>query len=111
VTVVWCTSMVLLFADVFFVRRSFPEKFKEVQRTPWGLLALCGTVGVIADAAAVVLLFWAPWSPIFTKTGWDLAVGAITIVSIGVGLVIFLVSERARREVRGAPSAVETGLA
>ncbi len=111
VTVVWCTSMVLLFADVFFVRRSFPEKFKEVQRTPWGLLALCGTVGVIADAAAVVLLFWAPWSPIFTKTGWDLAVGAITIVSIGVGLVIFLVSERARREARGAPSAVESGLA
>src|SRR5215467_12017913 len=30
VTVVWCTSMVLLFSDVFFVRRSFPEKFKQV---------------------------------------------------------------------------------
>src|SRR5262249_26089649 len=67
VTVVWCTSMVLLFSDVFFVRRSFPEKFKEVQRSPWALLALCGVVGVIADAAAVVLLFWAPWAPIFTR--------------------------------------------
>ena len=60
VTVVWGTSMVLLFSDVFFVRRSFPEKFKAVQRTPWGVLALCGVVGVLADAAAVVLLFWAP---------------------------------------------------
>ena len=98
VTVVWCTSMVLLFADVFFVRRSFPGKFRQAQRTPWGVLALCGAVGVAADAAAVVLLFWAPWAPIFTRTGWDLAVGAITVVSISVGLGIFFVSERARRE-------------
>jgi glutamate:GABA antiporter len=111
VTVVWCTSMVLLFADVFFVKRSFPEKFKEVQRTPWGLLAVCGVVGIVADAAAVVLLFWAPWAPIFTKGGWDLAVGATTIVSIGIGLVIYFVSERARTQVRGATPQVESGLA
>lgn len=111
VTVVWCTSMVLLFADVFFAKRSFPAKFKEVQRTPWGVLAVCGVVGVVADAAAVVLLFWAPWSPIFTKAGWDLAVGTITVVSIAVGLAIFFISERARRQVRGAPATLETGLA
>ena len=83
VTVVWGTSMVLLFSDVFFVRRSFPEKFRAVQRTPWGVLALCGVVGVLADAAAVVLLFWAPWAPIFTRSGWALAVGTITVASIG----------------------------
>jgi glutamate:GABA antiporter len=108
VTVVWCTSMVLLFSDVFFVRRSFPEKFKEVQRTPWGLLAACGVVGVIADAAAVILLFWAPWAPIFTRGGWDLAVGTITVVSIGAGLVIYFVSERTRRQVRPIVASAET---
>lgn len=96
VTVVWCTSMVLLFSDVFFVRRAFPEKFKAVQRVPWAFLALCGVVGVVADGAAVVLLFWAPWAPIFTRTGWDLAVGTITVVSIAIGLAIFIVSERGR---------------
>jgi glutamate:GABA antiporter len=111
VTVVWCTSMVLLFADVFFAKRSFPEKFKEVQRTPWSLLAVCGVVGVIADAAAVVLLFWAPWSPTFTKGGWDLAVGAITVVSIGVGLCIFFISERARKDVGRTTATAEAGLA
>jgi len=67
--------MVLLFSDVFFVRRAFPEKFKEVQRTPWGVLAVCGVVGVIADAAAVFLLFWGPWAPIFTKSGGPWAWG------------------------------------
>ena len=111
VTVVWCTSMVLLFGDVFFARRSYPEKFKAVQRTPWAVLALCGAVGVAADAAAVVLLFWAPWAPIFTRTGWDLAVGTITVVSIGVGLGIFLVSERGRgARLNRVASPVETGL-
>jgi len=110
VTVVWCTSMVLLFGDVFFARRAFPEKFKAAQRSPWALLAVCGVVGMVADAIAVVLLFWAPWNPtIFTKSGWDLAVGAITVVSIGIGLAIFFVSERGRKErVGGVASPAES---
>jgi len=109
VTVVWCTSMVLLFADVFFVKRAFPEKFREVQRSPWALLALCGVLGVIADAAAVVLLFWAPWAPIFTRGGWALAVGTITVVSIAVGLGIYFISERGRRDrLRGAAAPAES---
>jgi glutamate:GABA antiporter len=111
VTVVWCTSMVLLFSDVFFVRRAFPEKFKEAQRTPWGVLAVCGAVGVIADAAAVFLLFWAPWAPIFTKSGWALAVGGITVASIAIGLAIFFVSERGRgARLRQVAATAESGL-
>jgi amino acid transporter len=110
ITVVWCTSMVLLFGDVFFARRSFPEKFKEVQRTPWAVLAVCAVVGIAADVAAVFLLFWAPWAPIFTKGGWALAVATIAVVSIVVGLVIYLVSERGRgARPRGATPTAETG--
>src|SRR5438045_610711 len=31
VTVIWCGSMVLLFADIFLVKRAFPERFEEVR--------------------------------------------------------------------------------
>src|SRR5438876_11276759 len=31
VTVIWCVSMVLLFADIFLVKRAFPAKFEEVR--------------------------------------------------------------------------------
>src|SRR5258708_1534048 len=53
VPVVWCTSMVLLFSDVFFVRRAFPETFKEVQQTPRGVLAVGGGVDGVADGAVL----------------------------------------------------------
>src|SRR5919198_1457419 len=34
VTVIWCISMVLLFADIFLVKRAFPQKFEEVRVAP-----------------------------------------------------------------------------
>src|SRR6266516_4015580 len=53
-----------------------------------------------------------PWAPIFTKSGWDLDVGAIAVVSIGVGLAIYLISERGRgARLRGATPTAETGRA
>ena len=106
VTVVWCTSMVLLFADIFFVKHWFPERFEEHRRVPFGFLALCSVIGMAVDAVAVVLLFMAPWSPIFTKSGWDLAVAAITLGSIGIGLAIYFISETRQREAppQGVPA-------
>src|SRR5258708_21665375 len=89
--------MVLLFSDVFVVRRAFHEKFKEVQQTPWGVLAVCGVVGVLADLAAVFLLVLAPWAPIFTKSGGALAGGAVTVASVAIRPAIFFVSERGPR--------------
>src|SRR5258708_13497186 len=111
VTVVWCTSMVLLFSDVFFVRRAFPEKFKEVQQTPWGVLAVCGVVGVLADLAAVFRLFWPPWPPVLPQSRWALAGGAVPVAATAIGLAIFFVSERGRRErVSPEAAAAPTGL-
>ena len=73
--------------------------------------AVCGAVGILADVAAVSLPFWAPWAPIFTKSGWALAVGLITVASIAIGLAIYFISERGRREPVGPQAAAaQTGL-
>jgi amino acid transporter len=42
VTVIWCISMVLLFSDIFLVRRAFPEKFEEVRVSNTKLLFAAG---------------------------------------------------------------------
>ena len=93
---------------------------REVQGSPAHSVGPAGrvrVVGVIADVAAVFLLFWGPWAAIFTKSGWALAVGAIAVVSIGIGLAIYFVSERGRKErvgpegSRGAARALVSWLA
>src|SRR6059036_4089590 len=49
VTVIWCLSMVLLFADIFLVKRAFPEKFEQVRVSHPLLLYGSGIVGIAAS--------------------------------------------------------------
>src|SRR2546430_10392629 len=50
VTVIWCVSMVLLFADIFLVRRAFPAKFEEVRVAHPYVLYASGVIGILASA-------------------------------------------------------------
>ena len=96
--VIWGTSMVLLFADIFFVKRFFPHRYDEVRRVPDGFLKLCGVLGVVASAVAVWATFASPWYPLgFTTGKWRFWVGLITVLSAGFGLVVYLISQQARR--------------
>jgi amino acid transporter len=107
VNVVWCVSMVLLFLDVFFVRRWFADKFEEVRQVPRGLLSLSGVVGALASGIAVLVTFKDPWNPeLFSQGEWRVWLGILTALSLLVAVVIFLVSERTRR--RAAPAAAPT---
>src|SRR5437868_2050950 len=73
VTVIWCLSMVLLFADVFLVRRAFPEKFEEVRVASMPVLFLCGALGIAASIVGAVVTFKDPWNAtIFTVGSWRL---------------------------------------
>jgi glutamate:GABA antiporter len=103
VTVIWCISMVLLFLDIFFVRRWYPRKFQEVRTTSAPLLSASGIVGAAASIVGAVVVFYSPWGPQFTTGEWRLWVGGLTAVSALVAAAIFVVSERARRGVRATP--------
>jgi len=93
VTVIWCLSMVLLFADVFLVRRAFPTKFEEVRVAhPWVLNA-CGVVGMLASAFGAYVTFRNPWTPLFTTDHWRIWLGVLAGVSALVGVAIYAISE------------------
>jgi hypothetical protein len=95
--------MVLLFLDVFFVRRWF----EEVRRVPRGLLSLSGVVGTLASAIAVLVTFKDPWDPeLFSQGEWRVWLGILTAASLLVAVAIFLVSEWTRR--RAVPTAAPT---
>ena len=97
VTVIWCTSMVLLFADIFFVKRSYPERFEQARGIPMGWLYVCTVVGLLANVAAAAWVFFGPWYGGFESTGqWNTWVVPIVVVSIIAGVAIYMISERTR---------------
>ncbi|HXJ64979.1 MAG TPA: APC family permease [Actinomycetota bacterium] len=104
--VIWAISMVVLFSDIFFVKRWFPDKFEEARRVPEGGLKLAGVLGIAASVAAVILTFWSPWYPPgFTTAQWQFWLAVITVIALVFMLVIYFVSER-RAHRGGAPATV-----
>jgi amino acid transporter len=52
VTAIWWLSMVLLFSDIFLVKRAFPDKSDEVRAAHLYLLYASGVIGVLASPSA-----------------------------------------------------------
>jgi len=97
VTVIWCTSMVLLFADIFFLRRSYPERFEQARAVPEWFLYLSAVVGIVAMVLANVWIFTGPWYAGFDSVSqWNTWVAPIVIVSAIAGILIYVISERTR---------------
>jgi amino acid transporter len=107
VTVIWCLSMILLFADVFLVKRAFPQKFEEMRVAPLGLLFGCGIVGIAASIVGAVVTFKDPWNPeIFTVGSWRVWLAIVAGISALAAVVIYLISEYTHR--REIPAATTT---
>src|SRR5207245_1752345 len=82
VTVIWCISMVLLFADIFLVKRAFPEKFEEVRAAHPYLLYASGVIGMLASAFGAYVTFRTPWTGLFSVSHWRIWLGALCGVSV-----------------------------
>jgi amino acid transporter len=97
VTVIWCLSMILLFSDIFLVKRAFPAKFDEVRAAHPYLLYAAGIIGVAASAFGAFITFKSPWTPLFTNGSWRLWLALLCGVSALAAVVIYAVSEFAHR--------------
>jgi glutamate:GABA antiporter len=102
VTVIWCVSMILLFADIFLVKRAFPAKFEEVRTTHPYLLYASGVIGMLASAFGAYVTFRSPWTSLFSIAHWRIWLGVLCGVSIAAAVFIYAVSEYMHR--RHAPT-------
>ena len=110
VTVIWCLSMVLLFADIFLVKRAFPEKFEQVRVSHPLLLYGSGIVGIAASVVGAVVTFKDPWNPdIFSVGSWRLWLAIVAGVSALAAILIYAISQYTHRRevptVRARPAA------
>jgi hypothetical protein len=110
VTVIWCLSMILLFSDIFLVRRAFPAKFEEVRVSHPNVLYAGGIIGICASIMGIIVTFWSPWNPdLFTRTSWIYWLIIVTAASALVAIVIYGISEMLRRRERPAHVEAPTG--
>src|SRR2546430_16750011 len=93
VTVIWCISMVLLFADIFLVKRAFPAKFEEVRAAHPYVLYASGVIGMLASAFGAYVTFRSPWTGLFTVNHWRIWLGALCWISVLAAGAISAISE------------------
>jgi glutamate:GABA antiporter len=107
VTVIWCLSMILLFADVYLVKRAYPEKFEEMKVASTPVLLLAGLVGIGASLVGAIVTFKDPWNAaIFSVGSWRLWLAIVAGVSALAAILIYAVSEFTHR--REVPTATPT---
>src|SRR5256712_6109269 len=106
VTVIWCISMVLLFADIFLVKRAFPAKFEEVRAAHPYVLYSCGVIGMLASAFGAYVTFRSPWTGLFSVGHWRLWLAILCGISVFAAVAIYAISEYMHR--RAAPTPTMT---
>jgi len=110
VTVIWCISMVLLFADIFLVKRAFPALFEEVRVSHPALLYGSGIVGIAASVVGALVTFKTPWNPdLFSNSSWRWWLGIMTVVSALAAILIYAVSEFVHRREAPTPTPTAAG--
>jgi amino acid transporter len=107
VTVIWCISMVLLFFDIFLVKRAFPKLFDEIRSSHPAVLYASGIIGALASAFAGYSTFKAPWTPLFSVGDWRLWLAILVGVSALAALVIYAVSQFTHRRELAEPAGPE----
>jgi amino acid transporter len=109
VTVIWCVSMVLLFADIFLVQRAFPEKFREVLVAHPYLLYVSGLLGAAASIFGAFVTFKNPWTPLFTVGHWRLWLAVLSGISVLAAILIYVISEFTFRRAAPEPTVTPVG--
>jgi hypothetical protein len=109
VTVIWCLSMVMLFADVLIIRSKYPAEFRREQLAPVGVFWIASLAGAIASAAGIVVTLVGgyffngqlngSWNPSLIGNGdWLKVVGGVTVVSLIVAVIVYALGvNQARR--------------
>jgi glutamate:GABA antiporter len=109
VTVIWCISMVLLFADIFLVKRAFPQKFDEVRVAHPTLLYASGVIGMLASAFGAYVTFRSPWTPLFSVHHWRIWLAVLAGISALAAVLIYGISEYTNRRQAPTPGFTPAG--
>jgi hypothetical protein len=119
VTVIWCISIVVLFVDILIILRRYQQQFRARRLAHPAVFWACSVIGGLGSLVGIVSTLSGSWAPnlISNNAGslkigsamidygtWFWWVGGITLASLAVGSLMYLVSSAiARASGRAGP--------
>lgn len=110
VTVIWLLSMVFLFIDVLVIISRYHDEFQERKIANPAVFWVASIVGMIACAWGAIVTFTSPWSTaLFGKGDWFRIVLLLTVVSLAVAPIVYILGSSAARDEPLPPEAEAAG--
>jgi glutamate:GABA antiporter len=116
VTVIWCISIVVLFIDVLIILRRYRTQFEQSRLAHPAVFWVCSIVGGVAAFIGIVSTLSGSWNSTLIsndagalKLGsiaidygtWFWWIGGITIFSLAIGSVLYILGRRTSPPTRG----------
>jgi glutamate:GABA antiporter len=79
VTVIRCTSMVVLFVDVVIIIRRFLPRYEETRLARPAVFYTCAVIGGLSAWVAVIATLSGSWTPLISNDSGSLSIGGATI--------------------------------
>jgi glutamate:GABA antiporter len=109
VTVIWCISIVVLFADILIILRRYQAQFQARRLAHPVVFWACSIIGGLGSLIGIVATLSGAWTPLISNNAGSLSifgatvnygdwfwwVGGITVASLVVAVLLYLLGKRA----------------
>jgi glutamate:GABA antiporter len=108
VTVIWCISIVVLFVDILIILRRYQAQFQARRLAHPAVFWACSIIGGLGSLVGIIATLSGSWTPLIGNSAgqlnifgavinygaWFWWVGGITVVSLAVGSLLYVVGRR-----------------
>ncbi|HEY4851041.1 MAG TPA: APC family permease [Streptosporangiaceae bacterium] len=124
VTVIWCISIVVLFVDILIILRRYQAQFQAHRLAHPAVFWACSIIGGLASVVGIIATLSGSWTPLIGNNAgkltifgavinygaWFWWVGGITLASLAVGSLLYVVGRRsASAEAAGGTKVAAAG--
>src|SRR5215467_12188811 len=109
VTVIWCISIVVLFADILIILRRYQTQFQARRLAHPVVFWACSIIGGLGSLIGIIATLSGAWTPLISNNAgsvkilgatvnygnWFWWVGGITVLSLLVAVVVYAMGRRA----------------
>jgi glutamate:GABA antiporter len=117
VTVIWCISIVVLFVDILIILRRYQAQFQARRLAHPAVFWACSIIGGLGSLIGIIATLSGSWTPLISNNAgsisvfgatiaygtWFWLVGGITVVSLVVAVVLYLMGRRTASRAEPVP--------